>query len=123
MLLERFHFADPTSNQTSPKNISFGPSIILAIHDHEIVLDAPDRVTKSIRVQIETEPKDGGCLIWGTFSGGVHGCIETRETGASIDLPFVRNRVFLKFLPGTTGCKIKTLGWRASNASLAVIVT
>jgi len=71
MLLERFHFADAASSRTPPKNIWFDPSTILAIHDHEIVLDAPDCVTKSIRVQIETEPKDGRLSDLGTFSGGV----------------------------------------------------
>jgi hypothetical protein len=93
MLPEGLHFADPASNQTPQKNIWLGPSIILAIHDHEIVLEAPDGVTKSIKVQVEMEPKDGGCLIWGTFSDGVHGYIEVRESGIPLDLPFVRDRV------------------------------
>jgi hypothetical protein len=123
MLLERFQFADPSSNRTLPKGAWSGLGVMLAIHDHEIVLDAPDGVTKSIRVQIEMEPKDGGCLVWGTFSGGVHGYIEARETGAPIDLPFVRHRAYLQFLPGTTGCKIKTLGWRAKTAPLAIVTT
>jgi hypothetical protein len=123
MLLECFQVADPDTNQTHSKNVRFWPNIILAIHDHEIVLKAPDGVTKSIRVQIEMEPKHGGCLIWGTFSGGVHGYIEARETGAPIDLPFIRHRAYLQFLPGTSGCKIKTLGWRARTASLALVAT
>jgi hypothetical protein len=116
MLSERSHFGDADSNQTPQKNVWFAPGVILAVHDHEIVLDAPDGVTKSINVQVEMEPKDGGCLIWGTFSDGVHGYIEVRETGGPIDLPFVRDRVYLNFLPGTTGCKIKTLGWRLRTA-------
>lgn len=118
MLFERFQSAEPASNPTPPNNIELGPGTMLAIHDDEIVLEAPDRVTKSIRVQIDMEPNDGGCVIWGIFSEGVNGCIEVRKTNASVDLPFVRNRAYLMFLPGTTRCRIKTIGWRLRLCAL-----
>jgi len=122
MLLERFQFADPSSNRTLPKGAWSGLGVMLAIHDHEIVLDAPDGVTKSIRVQIEMEPKDGVVWFGGHFLAGswLHRGSRDRRP---IDLPFVRHRAYLQFLPGTTGCKIKTLGWRAKTAPLAIVTT
>lgn len=81
-------------------------------YDLVVTLSAPPGgVLKSIAVIVEIQPKDAGCLIYGTQADGNIGYVEVKGPRAEIDLPFAHPNVHVKYLRVLTDIKILTRGW------------
>jgi len=81
-------------------------------YELEVELSAPTGgVLSTIMVTVEIEPKDAGCLIYGTMPNGSMGYVEIRGPRAEVDLPFAHPKIYLKYVGGLTNIRISTRGW------------
>ncbi len=84
-------------------------------YELETELSAPTGgVLSAILVTVEIEPKDSGCLIYGTLRDGNIGHIEVRGPKADVELPFAHPKIYVKYLKGLTNIRISTRGWKDS---------
>lgn len=82
-------------------------------YDLEADLSAPPGgVLKSILVTVELEPKDAGCLIYGTMADGNMSYVEVRGAKSEIELPFAHPHIYVKYLSELENIKISTRGWK-----------
>jgi hypothetical protein len=84
-------------------------------YELETELSAPTGgVLSAIMVTVEIEPKDAGCLIYGTLKNGDLGYVEVRGPKADVELPFSHPKIYVKYVGGLTNLRISTRGWRDS---------
>lgn len=87
-------------------------------YNEEIDLSAPTGgVLTAIFVAIDIEPRDAGCLIYGTRPNGDIQPVEVRGPHPELELPFAHPKIHVKYLRGLTKLSISTLGWRDSARS------
>lgn len=85
-------------------------------YELQVELSAPTGgILSAIFVTVDIEPKDAGCLIYGTLPDGNIGYVEIRGPKADVDLPFSHPKVYVKYLRGLTNIRISTRGWRDSE--------
>jgi hypothetical protein len=94
-------------------------------YDIKQKLSAPEGgILASVKVAVQIEPRDAGCLIYGIQRDGNIGFVEIRGSNAAIDLPFawppifVKYLLFVKYLRGLEKISITTLGWRDARADV-----
>jgi hypothetical protein len=81
-------------------------------YDLDLVLDAPSGgIFDSVRVAVDLEPAESGCVIFGWDEDGGTRQIEVSGSTPSIDLPFCQPQIFIKFMPGLKGVKVRLLDW------------
>lgn len=81
-------------------------------YDKEATLSAPEGgPLKSISVTIQLEPKDAGIIIHGRLANGTMGSVEVHGAHNTIDLPFVKPTIYIKYLHGLTHLNLVTLGF------------
>jgi hypothetical protein len=72
----------------------------------------------SVKVAVQIEPKDAGCLIYGIQRDGNIGFVEIRGSSGAVDPPFAWPRIFVKYIGGLQKVSITTLGWRDARADV-----
>lgn len=79
--------------------------------DQEVDLSGPqDGEFEAILVDVDLQPNDASCLIYGVAPDGHSECVEVHGGHSQVRLPFGSRHVCVKYLHGLQQFRIGTIG-------------